>query len=99
MSKGWVHLDRVDFRITSSDNSLSVFKKTIFYPNPASQILTFGNELKGAVNIFGIRGELVKQVLLNETNQINIRNLKTGIYTVQFIDLDGNQHYDKLVKK
>ena len=26
-------------------------------------------------------------------------DLKTGIYTVQLIDLDGNQHHDKLVKK
>lgn len=99
MSKGWIHLDRVDFRSTLSDNSFTVFNKTFFYPNPASQILTFGNELKGTVNIFGIRGELVKQVSLNETNQINIGDLKTGIYTVQLIDLDGALYHDKLVKK
>ncbi|MAS52453.1 MAG: hypothetical protein CMD20_04535 [Flavobacteriales bacterium] len=99
MSKGWVHLDRVDFRITSSDNSFTIFNRTFFYPNPASQILTFDNERKGTVNIFGIRGELVKQVSLNETNQINIGDLKTGIYTVQLIDLDGAMYHDKLVKK
>ena len=99
MSQGWIHIDRVDFRSTLSDNSFTVFNKTFFYPNPASQILTFGNELKGTVNIFGIRGELVKQVSLNETNQINIGDLKTGIYTVQLIDLDGALYHDKLVKK
>lgn len=99
MSQGWIHLDRVDFRSTLSDNSFTVFNKTFFYPNPASQILTFDNERKGTVNIFGIRGELVKQVSLNETNQINIGDLKTGIYTVQLIDLDGALYHDKLVKK
>ena len=99
MSNGWLHLDRVDFRSTLSDNSFTVFNKTFFYPNPASQILTFGNELKGTVNIFGIRGELVKQVSLNEKSQINIGDLKTGIYTVQLLDFNGALYHDKLVKK
>jgi chitinase len=99
MAQGWVHLDRVDFRSTLSNNSFSVFNKTFFYPNPSSQTIYFDNELKGTVKIFGMRGELVKHVSLNRGNPIEIRDLKAGIYTVQLIDLEGGIHHDKLVKK
>ena len=99
MSKGWVHLDRVDFRITSSDNSLTVFNRTFFYPNPSSQTIFFDNATEGTVRIFGIRGELVKKIELNTESQVNIADLKTGIYTVQLEDLNGTIYHDKLVKK
>ena len=74
------------------------------YPNPASQVISIGNnsniELE-AVNIYDINGRLVKQLeeMNNSTGaQINISDLSSGVYLVHIY---GNQAstIKKIVKR
>ncbi|MBI34881.1 MAG: hypothetical protein CMP67_05905 [Flavobacteriales bacterium] len=96
---GWVHLDWIHFWSVLGSDNITILNKSLFYPNPSSQKIFFDDFSEGTVRIFGLRGDLVKQVVLNSSNQVDISDLKTGVYTVKMEDLNGSVFYDKLVKK
>jgi chitinase len=98
-----VHIDWIDF-VSSSSSSLgngnvNALKQTRFYPNPSSETISFNSEKIRNVRFYSLSGKLVKEVLLENSNQINISDLKTGIYTIQTENSSGILYYDKLIKK
>jgi hypothetical protein len=79
-------------------NSISV------YPNPNSGILNINltSELahNSALEIYDVLGKLVvKQVLSNELNTINISNLNNGIYTYKVLNNSNIVKFGKLIKQ
>jgi hypothetical protein len=90
--------------VSSSSSSLgngnvNALKQTRFYPNPSSETISFNSEKIRNVRFYSLSGKLVKEVLLENSNQINISDLKTGIYTIQTENSSGILYYDKLIKK
>jgi hypothetical protein len=79
-------------------NSISV------YPNPNNGILNINLTSELAVNstleVYDALGKLVvKQVLANELNTINISNLNNGIYTYKVLNNSNNVKIGKLIKQ
>ena len=68
------------------------------YPNPASDLVTISNLDFETITIYGLSGQML-QWNQNYDGQIDISNLSSGIYTLKLTDVDGNQHYSKLIKK
>ena len=68
-----------------------------FYPNPATDKLFIkGYHNLIDISIFNINGQKIMNV--DEfTNSLNISELTTGIYVIQFTTLDGKMSQDKLV--
>jgi hypothetical protein len=79
-------------------NSISV------YPNPNNGILNINLTPELAVNstleVYDALGKLVvKHVLANELNTINISNLNNGIYTYKVLNNSNNVKIGKLIKQ
>jgi hypothetical protein len=79
-------------------NSISV------YPNPNNGILNINltSELaqNSSLEVYDALGKLVvKQVLANELNTINISNLNNGIYTFKVLNSSNNLKVGKLIKQ
>lgn len=76
----------------SKSASLSV------YPNPANTILNLTSESDGQLSILNLAGQLImSESLLKGENVINIADLESGIYFVQFIDSQKRVLTDKLI--
>lgn len=73
----------------------------VLYPNPASTILTFtlANDAKAKTLVINdIRGSVVKSVLCQGNNQLDVSDLSPGIYVV--VISDGTRTYrKKLIKQ
>lgn len=70
-------------------------KKIVVYPNPSHGILNI-SEFAKELTIFDISGK--KLDLFHNTNQIDISNLKKGIYFLNIITEDGVKHTEKISK-
>jgi len=82
-----------------------ILANSIFvYPNPNNGILNISltSELSknSSLEIYDALGKLViKQVLANELNTINISNLDNGIYTFKVLNNNNNVKIGKLIKQ
>ena len=94
-----VYIDWADFTSTLGNRKIDILNQNLFYPNPSSEIISFNSKKTKNVRIYDLSGKLIKEVLLNNSNQINISDLKTGIYTIQLESSDGILLHDKLIKK
>ncbi|MCI5059408.1 MAG: T9SS type A sorting domain-containing protein [Flavobacteriales bacterium] len=73
--------------------------KSMIYPNPTTGPLTIlSNLTKRDVNIFDAQGRIVQinQLSQKGTNELNISNLKKGVYFIQF-ETDHNMKFEKIV--
>ena len=75
--------------------------KVGIYPNPAQDYFEFKG-LSGtkivSTNIYSTNGSLVKTVNSDESN-VNVSQLKSGVYIVQTKTANGNTFTNKLIKK
>jgi hypothetical protein len=76
-------------RITLDKNSLSL------YPNPSSDFITLPFT-KGIATIFNTNGKVVQRGAIGD-NLLDIRNLRQGIYIVQYNDNNGKIISSRLV--
>lgn len=84
--------------------SVSSYEKQIvsFYPNPTKDILhikyeTAQNQLN--ISIFDVNGKIVLNTSNTSLNQIDISNLKKGIYFIKVETLDGKIQIEKIIKQ
>ena len=72
--------------------------ETIFYPNPASENITFiGTKDKSIdIQIFGMDGKLIKKVKLNEEKTLPLFGVSNGIYLIH-IKTDYIDYTKKLI--
>ncbi len=82
----------LDMEEVSKENNL------IIYPNPVQDILTINSEEKGELQIFDMRGSLVKEVQLELENQIVLDHLESGMYILSF-KIDRHKFQKKLIKQ
>jgi len=71
------------------------------YPNPATNKMTILTNNKTPIynfNIFSISGKFIKSGILNMNNEVNITNLKSGIYFIN-IQYDEIKTSLKFIKK
>ncbi len=80
----------------SGENTLSVF------PNPASNEITLDlssfNKSELNVSIFDITGKIVTDYNMQNTNKIDVSNLKSGIYFIKARDLQHSETAKLIVK-
>lgn len=70
------------------------------YPTEADDVLNIDlNQLdQGQLEIYNMNGSLVKQVNLNQENQLNVSNLKSGIYLAN-VTVNGAVTTERFIKK
>ena len=82
-------------------NDINTTKTVSVYPNPASNLLNLENtSSEQIVSIYDITGKTVKEVSLGSSNsQINISELKQGLYIIKVMDNNDNMNIVKFIKK
>lgn len=60
------------------------------FPNPLNELLTVEVIREGSINLFDLNGKLVlKSKIVSGSNQINVSDLKPGLYSMQGSDEEG----------
>ena len=80
------------YGLTSSTNSISDRDNQSFtvFPNPATDFITVQTEHDGIIAVYDLLGTLVyKTNTYNTTSTISIRNLKSGVYIIKFVNEHG----------
>jgi len=70
--------------------------KLSIYPNPTSDDVNFSQKTEW-IHIYDISGKLLKS--FNKTSKINIRDLTSGTYIINYRDKNGHVNIDKIIKK
>jgi len=107
VSSGW-YIDDIEiisqvstniFNLTNSKNTLYMF------PNPAYSSISIkpkdGIQII-KINLFDLNGVLLKDVVLNrpiKEYQMDLNDIKNGIYIIQLFDNFGDTYYSKLIKE
>ena len=74
-------------------------ERQIFYPNPSTDIIRFTDVTAGAVTIYNMNGKLVKsKTPISEGAQLNLSDLSSGFYMIEYIDAQGETSHHKLIK-
>lgn len=69
------------------------------YPNPADDILNFKSKSDiASASIYDMKGRKLSDTAVNN-NQINVRQLKSGSYIVEFTDKKGETYTKIFIKK
>ncbi|NRR91101.1 T9SS type A sorting domain-containing protein [Winogradskyella undariae] len=67
------------------------------YPNPTKSTINIKTESNVAnVSVYSLLG---KEVIKTNTKTVDVSSLSEGIYLIKVIDLDGNQHVKRFIKK
>jgi len=77
------------------NEQLSENNNVIVYPNPCSEIITFGGIKSAELNIFSLAGK--KIISAYDTNTVNVLSLEAGIYFLEIKERSGNKMV-KIVK-
>lgn len=92
------HKSSISLPILHSNNiyDFSNSERFIIYPNPTNSSFTISNfnQIK-FIEIYDIMG---KKYQFNQQENINIHNLKNGLYLIKIIDLNDEIIWEKLIK-
>ncbi|MEW7278464.1 GEVED domain-containing protein [Aquimarina sp. 2201CG1-2-11] len=69
-----------------------------FFPNPASNFVTIQGNSLVSYRVINIIGQTVQKGKLT-TNQVNLSNLRNGIYTIEVVRNDQKTFRSKILKK
>ena len=72
------------------------------FPNPATDFINLEINQPLTINnirISDINGRLVKELIKPQSNRINVSDLKTGLYFIHIINLDGKSTQSRFSKK
>ncbi len=69
-----------------------------FFPNPARDFITVKGNSLVSYRIINIIGQTVQKGKLT-TNQVNVSNLRDGIYTIEVVNNDQKSFRSKMLKK
>ena len=77
-------IDNVDVHSTDGINDIAS-EAIAIYPNPAKDNIHInGIEKETEVNIYNVTGALVKKVVVNGAEEINVSELPAGLYMARF---------------
>lgn len=92
------HTSSISLPILHSNNiyDFSLSERFIIYPNPTNNSFTISNfnQIK-SIEIYDIMG---KKYQINQQENININNLKNGLYLIKITDINDEIIWEKLIK-
>ena len=89
------------YGLTYEQSAISYVKNTSvsIYPNPANDFITIHSDYTGSLEIFNSTGRLELATTLEENRQnLNITNLKAGIYLLKITSETGQVFISKFIK-
>jgi beta-glucosidase len=89
------------YGLSTGQNAISYFSNSSvsIYPNPANDFITVRSDYFGSIEIFNALGKLELITTLKDYQQnINISNLKTGIYLLKITSGSGQILISKFIK-
>ncbi len=96
----WNRCTELDINVNNFINSLSNLSPKVIsiYPNPASDYIFFKNIASDvSVELLDLSGKLVRSLINFNSNSLDIKDLKTGIYFVKINDGEKT-HIEKIIK-
>lgn len=89
------------YQSPESVNELSVYDNIKLYPNPATEILNISDEDKLLQNsIISITNSLGQIITTSTfTDEINIKNIESGVYIISFLNSNGTVIRFKFIKQ
>ena len=87
--------------IRSSTNTVSSKSNVVIYPNPVRDVMNITNleSSNYTARIVDMGGRVIKSfVMRNGQNQIDVADLKSGIYFISMNDINGKINTAKMVK-
>ena len=98
---GDIIVDDIVFELDPSLSSTGFDTATFsVYPNPAKNLVNINSvSTISKVELFSITGKRVMEVSNIRNNQINISQLKTGMYLMRLSDVNNNSATKKLIIK
>ena len=72
-------------------------QSVMIYPNPVENVLNLVGVQQ--VRIYDNSGRLVKQALVNNSGQVDLSGLASGVYVVKYVTTDGKLGVQKILKK
>ncbi len=100
------HVNRgsdIIYRVVDNNNQLSTpsFSRdgnNVLYPNPADRFFKLKSENPlQELQLFDIKGQLVKEFQFQPSHQYNIDSLNKGIYLLKIKDQNGKEFHQKIV--
>lgn len=79
---------------------LELSTKIIVFPNPTTATVTFKTEvnlLNEKISIYNLSGQLIAKKQINESNSVDLSELKAGVYFIQFNNKKINSF--KIIKR
>lgn len=71
-----------------------------FYPNPTSGILQIDSDVElSSLQVFNLSGREVAHYNMKGQTQISLHELKSGLYLLKWVDIDGRMQVDRVVVK
>ena len=83
-----------DLDITEVPEKEAVAEMVSVYPNPAKEKVTIDGTEAAEVQVYNALGLLVKTV--QDTNEISVAGLPTGVYLMRIIDVNGIFHTERV---
>ena len=65
-----------------------ISETTIVYPNPTHSSISFTSTTdltREKVAVYGVNGQLLKEMSINSNNTVDLSELASGIYVIQFV--------------
>lgn len=88
------------FNTTAIENHETVKNTILAYPNPCKEILTLSGENICSVEVYDFEAKKILSMRFDNTSyaNINVKDLKSGVYLVNVIDGYGNSYVVKILK-
>ncbi len=67
------------------------------YPNPTSDYVYFSEAQTGSLQLYNLQGKLVDEMSLQNTQKLNLKHLRSGLYICRLVDRDGGEMVGRLV--
>ena len=84
----------------STDPSLSfdtTYKKSLYiYPNPTDGLISFNTNIVSQIKVYNIKGKMIKNSFGSD---VDLTNIKGGLYLIKFFRTDTNEWETKRVIK
>ncbi len=91
--------DNCQLNLTNSINALDMIDPLIVFPNPVNRSITISIQTDGNIEIYNQIGELLysQHYDYSSNENLDISNLKDGIYLIKFQNEKGSIQSQKLI--
>ena len=94
-----VEVDITRTSILSSINNISDNSETLIFPNPCISNLNWNSYISvDEIKIYNLFGQIVSRINKPQSNSMNLSNLQSGVYLIEFLKENNRIFIKKIIK-